>query len=115
MPRTDPEQLGFTRSLRKHDTAAEQALWEHLRARRLSGLKFVRQQSIGQYIADFACRSLKLIVEVDGATHGDVAYDERRTRWLETNGWTVVRVTNVDVFTQMEGVLETILAAVRRG
>ena len=115
MPRTDPEQLGFARSLRKRDTAAEQALWERLRDRRLSGLKFVRQQSIGQYIADFACRSLKLIVEVDGATHDDAACDERRTGWLEANGWTVVRVTNVEVFTRIEAVLETILAAVRRG
>jgi very-short-patch-repair endonuclease len=113
MARTDQHLLGHARSMRKRDTAAEQVLWERLRNRRLADLKFVRQLTIGPFIADFACRSLNLIVEVDGATHGDEGYDARRTAWLERNGWLLVRVTNVEVFTAMEGVLETILKSGR--
>ncbi len=58
------------RELRRAETSAEAKLWNHLRARRLNGFKFVRQEPIGPYFADFVCREEKLIVEVDGATHG---------------------------------------------
>ena len=111
MALTDPALRDRARKLRTSDTAAEQALWEHLRARRLDGLKFVRQLVIGSYIADFACRERKLIVEVDGATHStdaEQAYDEARTSALEHWGWHVLRVTNTDVFKHRADVLETI-------
>ena len=111
---TPPEQVERARRLRKSDTAAEQKLWEALRSRRLNGMKFVRQLSIGPYFADFACRSKLLIVEVDGATHGsdaEVAYDAARTAFLEREGWIVLRAWNHDVFTNLNGVLETILIA----
>ena len=55
------------RNLRKNDTEAERRLWEAIRNRRLAGFKFVRQLPIGPYVADFACRESKLILEVDGA------------------------------------------------
>ena len=109
-----PEQRERARQLRKSDTAAEQRLWEQLRGRRLSGLKFVRQLPIGPYIADFACRTAHLIVEVDGATHSsdeEVTYDQDRTAYLEHEGWKVLRVWNAEVFTNRDGVLETILHA----
>ncbi|MEJ0060178.1 MAG: DUF559 domain-containing protein [Terricaulis sp.] len=67
-------------------TEAEIVLWTFLRGRRLDGFKFRRQHPIGSYIADFACVSEKLIVEVDGATHWteeQVAYDQRRTEVLD--------------------------------
>lgn len=67
---------------------------------------------IGHYIADFACRDLKLIVEVDGATHGDaaeVSYDARRTAALETQGWTVLRLWNEDVFKNLNAVCDAII------
>ena len=64
-----PRQRSHARSLRRDDTSTEQRLWTALRYRRLNGVKFVRQLPIGPYIADFACRAAKLIVEVDGATH----------------------------------------------
>ncbi len=114
MANTKPQQLDRARELRKADTAAEQRLWEHLRNRRLANLKFVRQLPIDPYIADFACRSEKLIVEVDGATHSsaeEFAYDQARTSFLERNGWKVLRVWNAEVFTNRDGVLETILHA----
>ena len=102
------------RSLRKNDTEAERRLWEELRGRRLNGFKFVRQLPIGPYFADFACRAHKLVVEVDGATHGtesEVRRDERRTRFLEEQGWMVLRVWNIDVFTERNAVCDAILLA----
>ena len=109
-----PEQRERARQLRKSDTAAEQRLWEQLRGRRLSGLKFVRQLPIGPYIADFACRTAYLIVEVDGATHSndeELAFDQARTNHLEREGSKVLRVWNTEIFTNRDGALETILHA----
>ncbi len=97
----------FARQLRKAMTEAEVVLWTFLRKRRLSGFKFRRQHSIGPYIADFACIQAKLIVEVDGVTHWtpeQLAHDTRRTAFLEREGWCVLRVTNLDVFENMNGV-----------
>ena len=102
------------RALRRDDTEAERRLWEELRGRRLNGFKFVQQLPIGPYFADFACRERKLVVEVDGATHGterEVRHDERRTRFLEEQGWGVLRVWNMDVFTERNAVCDTILLA----
>jgi very-short-patch-repair endonuclease len=102
------------RTLRKDDTEAERRLWEELRNRRLNGFKFVRQLPIGPYFVDFACRSAKLVVEVDGATHGsdaEVRYDSMRTRFLEEQGWRVLRVWNAEVFTARNAVCDSILIA----
>ena len=102
------------RALRQDDTEAERRLWEELRDRRLDGFKFVRQLPIGPYFADFACRERKLVVEADGATHGtgpEVRHDEIRTRFLEEQGWVVLRVQNMDVFTARTAVCDTILLA----
>ncbi|MDE2383863.1 MAG: endonuclease domain-containing protein [Alphaproteobacteria bacterium] len=104
----------FARRLRKMDTNAEQLLWSALRARRLGGLKFVRQLPLGPFIADFACREHRLVIEVDGETHGDAgeaAYDQQRTNYLNSLGWRVVRCTNLDVYKNLAGVCDTILAA----
>ncbi len=106
--------LTRARALRKNDTEAERCLWEDLRGSRLNGFKFVRQLPVGPYFADFACRSAKLIVEVDGATHGDlheVVYDKKRTRFLEEQGWVVHRVWNDDVYKERVAVCEGILLA----
>jgi len=106
--------LNRARSLRKNDTEAERRLWEELRGSRLNGFKFVRQLPIGPYFADFACRSAKLIVEVDGATHGDaqeMAHDEKRTQFLNEQGWDVHRVWNDDVFKLLNAVCDGILLA----
>jgi very-short-patch-repair endonuclease len=69
---------------------------------------------IGPYFADFACREHRLVVEVDEATHGtehEVRHDERRVRFLEEQGWAVLRVGNVEVFTERNAVCDTILMA----
>ncbi len=99
------------RSLRQNMTKAEVILWMHLRKRALNGARFRRQHPIGPYIADFTCPSAKLIVEVDGATHstpGELAYDTRRTKYLEQQGWTVIRVNNTDIYENMDGVWRAI-------
>ncbi len=112
MAYTTPESLERARELRKGDTAAERRLWERLRGRRLNGLKFVRQLPVGPYFADFVCRDAKLIVEVDGVTHSsdeELRYDAARTEFLEGQGYRVMRVWNVEVLGNLDGVLETIL------
>jgi very-short-patch-repair endonuclease len=100
--------------LRKGETEAERRLWQELRGRRLNGFKFVRQLSIGPYYADFGCRAARLVVEVDGSTHGndvEVRHDAIRTRFLEERGWRVVRFWNGDVFTARNAVCDAILLA----
>ena len=113
-----PEQRERARTLRQAETASEQRLWHALRNRKLCGLKFVRQLPIGPYVADFACREERLIVEVDGATHStedEVAYDAAREAFLRHKGWHVLRVWNDDVLRRLDGVLETILMHCGRG
>jgi very-short-patch-repair endonuclease len=81
------------RYLRKHQTDAERKLWRELRNLKREGFHFRRQAPIGRYVADFACHSAKLVVEVDGSQHnedGGLEADAHRTTWLETRGYRVV-------------------------
>ncbi|MBZ9678398.1 endonuclease domain-containing protein [Mesorhizobium sp. ES1-1] len=100
------------RRLRQSDNDAEGALWQELRDRRLNGHKFVRQLSIGNYFADFACRECHLIVEIDGSQHAGNTYDQVRDRFMVSNGWSVLRFWNADVLNDRQAVLDTILAAI---
>lgn len=95
-------------------TEPEWRLWHALRNRQLDGKKIVRQCPIGPYIADFCCRERRLIIEIDGWTHGkddEIQRDLRRTAWLEENGYRVLRFHNEEVMRNLEGVLETIRLA----
>jgi very-short-patch-repair endonuclease len=99
------------RAHRSSQTSAEAKLWYRLRGRRLSRWKFRRQHPIDKYIVDFATLAGKLVVEIDGVTHSEpeqVTHDEMRTRDLENCGFHVIRFSNVDVYDNIEGVLETI-------
>jgi len=97
------------RSLRQNSTDAEHKLWYHLRDRRLLGLKFVRQQQVGRYIADFACRDGNLVIELDGGQHSSsTAYDAERTATLVLHGYAVLRFWNNDVLGNIDGVLRVI-------
>jgi very-short-patch-repair endonuclease len=99
------------RTLRKNMTRAEALLWSYLRRRALNGAKFRRQHPIGPYIADFACVAAKLVIEVDGYTHwspDELAHDAQRTKFIEGEGWRVLRVTNVDVYDNLDGVWRSI-------
>lgn len=88
-------------------TEAEKLLWSHLRAGQLEGAKFVRQHPVGPYIVDFAARSARLVVEVDGGQHSAAA-DAPRTAYLQASGYQVIRFWNHEVLGNIEGVLETI-------
>ena len=100
------------RQLRQHSTDAERKLWSELRDRQLDGHKFRRQVPIGNYIADFVCFEKKVVIEVDGGQHQvRAAYDEQRTKLLETSGFRVMRFWNNEVLGEMEGVLIAISAA----
>ena len=97
------------RKLRTDQTDAEKLLWSRLRNRQL-GAKFVRQYPIGNYVADFAARSARLIVELDGGQH-NVAADADRTQALAADGFHVIRFWNNDVIENIDGVLEEIARA----
>ena len=97
------------RQLRANMTDAERKLWPLLRRKQLQGFRFRRQVSIGPYVADFACHSARLVVELDGGQHAErIERDKRRTAWLGSVGYRVLRFWNGEVFTNTEGVLETI-------
>lgn len=97
------------RGMRTNAPEPEQRVWLALRAKRFEGAKFRRQKVIGPYIVDFAARDPMLVIEIDGDTHGErAAQDAQRTAYLEAQGYRVVRFTNLDVMTNMDGVLETL-------
>ena len=102
----------FARQLRKHGTPGEAILWTHvLRAKKFYGLQFNRQFPIDNYIADFICRKLKLIIEVDGSSHDhkkdkDAARDKR----LGELGYKVIRVAESDVRYDLNNVIRAIEA-----
>jgi very-short-patch-repair endonuclease len=100
------------RALRRTATEPERFLWALLRGRRLSGWKFRRQVPIGMYIADFYCHEAGVVVEVDGAMHGEqLGYDDRRTAWLNAQGLRVLRFSTPQVLGSAERVLEAVLSA----
>ena len=112
--RRDPFYTQLARELRANPTEAESLLWSLLRARTLDGYKFRRQYAIGQYIADFACRSQRLVIELDGHGHrGDRGKldDSGRTAQLEKYGYRVLRFWNYDVLTDNVRVVEAIRSA----
>jgi very-short-patch-repair endonuclease len=101
------------RRLRQRATPDERDLWAALRAWRLDGVKFSRQVPIGPYIADFAARRLKLIIEIDGTSHdGREAYDARRDAWLAANGYRVLRFTDEQLSTSLMPAIAAIRAAI---
>jgi very-short-patch-repair endonuclease len=114
-PRTDVANsaLNFAKKLRREMTDAEAKLWQELRARRFENYKFKRQQPIGKYIADFVCLEHRLIIEVDGGQHDDSQQDIVRDSWLKSQNFRILRFWNNGVLTNMDGVLVSILAALK--
>jgi len=107
----DRKATSKTRALRRNATDAETKLWFAVRDRRLAGFKFVRQKSIGPYVADFLCRERNLIVEVDGGQHAESESDKVRDAYLASESYHVLRFWNSDVLGNIDGVLQTILAS----
>jgi len=99
------------RTLRRNATEAETALWRALREK-LPHAKFRRQQALGPYFADFCSHAAKLVIEVDGRQHAEAeTYDSARTRFIENEGFRVLRFWNNDVLGNPRGVLEAIALA----
>jgi very-short-patch-repair endonuclease len=106
----DPVLQDQARFLRRNMGDAEKKLWYHLRRRKMAGFRFRRQVPIGGYIADFACLSGRLIVEVDGGQHNEPdneTLDATRTALLESMGYRVLRFWNSNMLTEIDSVTET--------
>lgn len=109
--RKPPAATQRARELRVESTTPERVLWGMLRNRRLGGLKFRRQVPFGKYVVDFYGREHQLVVELDGQSHdGQQAKDAQRTRYLESEGLRVIRVTNSELSKNPEGVGRFILS-----
>jgi len=99
----------YERVLRSRMTASELLLWRFLKGRKLDGLKFRRQQRIGEYVVDFYCPEIRLAVELDGSAHENrIAYDAERDLKLRGMGIAVLRFTNEEVLDHWERVLSQI-------
>ncbi|MCR2833944.1 endonuclease domain-containing protein [Parerythrobacter lacustris] len=102
----------LARKLRSDMTDAERQLWSRLCAKQL-GVQFTRQHQIGNFIVDFACRSLRLAIECDGGQHSDSPTDTGRTEVIEAHGYRVIRFWNNDILENTDGVVEAILEEMR--
>ncbi|CAG1013398.1 hypothetical protein ANRL4_04923 [Anaerolineae bacterium] len=102
------------KELRRQMTPAEKVLWEKLRANRLSGLHFRRQQVIDRFLVDFYCHQHELIVEVDGDIHDlQQEYDLERELYLTARGFRILRFRNEEVESNLQDVLRKILETCR--
>ena len=97
------------RHLRKNQTDAEKILWQRIRRRQIGGHRFRRQHPIGNYIVDFFCFEQGLVIEVDGGQHLEQDdYDRERTKWLESQGYRLLRFWNNEVQDEVEAVVQAI-------
>jgi very-short-patch-repair endonuclease len=104
--RIPPEKTAQARSLRRDAPFPERILWRRLRAGQLDGRRFRRQHVVGPYIADFYCPDASLLIELDGLSHeGCDAYDADRTRFLEAQGFRVIRFSNDEVVRSVDDVV----------
>ncbi len=105
----------FANKLRKEMTKAEASLWKYvLRAGQMKGYSFRRQRPVLKYIADFMCKEIQLVIEVDGITHDTKqAQDRRKTEGLERAGFLVLRFTDEEVLANIGGVASKIEQTVR--
>ena len=104
--------LAYSKELRKNMTDTENIMWYYLKNKQLNGLKFRRQEAIGKYIVDFVCYEKKLVLEIDGSQHNDVQgieSDKIKRKFLEDNGFKVLRFWNNEVYVDIEAVLSKIL------
>ena len=97
----------LAKNLRQNQTQQEHILWNLLRNHKFHNLKFKRQQPLGNYIVDFICKDIKLIIELDGGQHNtkeNILVDEERTKFLESKGYKVIRFWNNEIDNNLEGV-----------
>jgi len=105
----------LARKLRNNATLSEVLLWNELKGRKMLSYQFMRQKPIGNYIVDFYCSRLKLVIEIDGESHRfKFPKDAERQEWLEELGITVLRFDDLQVKQDMENVLYSIEHWIRR-
>ncbi len=107
--KTTTQKHDFAKQLRRKMTPAEAKLWARLRADRLAGIHFRRQQIIDPFIVDFYCHQAALIIEIDGDIHQyQQQADQRREAFLRSHGYRIIRFSNKQVMQEIETVLEII-------
>ncbi len=107
----DPTTQKHAKDLRQNLTKAETILWKYIKGNKIEGVKFRRQFPIEPFIVDYAAIEIKLIIEVDGATHtsaDEISYDRSRETYLKAQGWRIIRVWNNEIYNNLFGVLEAI-------
>ena len=114
------QQRSKAKHLRRAMTRVETLLWRYLKAHHIDGLGFRRQAPMGKYVVDFVCHAGRIVVELDGASHDfeeRIRRDQKRDEWLASRGYIVLRFTNRDVLSNLEGVVTVIqeTANARRG
>jgi very-short-patch-repair endonuclease len=102
----------IARRLRRQSTNAETRLWNGLRGKQLEGCKFRRQAPIGPYVVDFVSFSKRIVIELDGGQHAkEKEKDYKRDKWLESQGFNVLRFWNTEILENTEAVLEVVRQA----
>jgi len=105
----NPKLKFCARELRKQGVLSEVLLWDRLKGRKMRGYQFMRQKPIGDYIVDFCCSKLGLVIEIDGESHdGKFRYDMERQKFIESIGLTVIRFNDDDVKRDIANVLMAI-------
>jgi very-short-patch-repair endonuclease len=105
----NPKLKSFAKQLRNQSTRSEIKLWNHLKNKQFHGYRFHRQKPLLNFIADFYCYELKLIIELDGYTHQfeeTIIKDELKAIKLDRYGLTVVRFTDNEVMNKLDGVMD---------
>jgi len=109
MLKYDSKLKPISRKLRCNSTDAERKLWSKIRNNQVAGLRFTRQKPIGKYIVDFYCHKLKLVIELDGSQHfyeESIQYDKAREKYLEDQQLKILRIANIEIFKNLDGVIE---------
>ncbi len=103
------------RELRKNSTLSEVLLWKEIKNKKLLGLKFLRQRPIGKYILDFYCKEKNICIEIDGESHyGKRERDNKRDEYLNKLGIKVIRVLDLDVKRNIEGVIDYLISEIKK-
>jgi very-short-patch-repair endonuclease len=105
-----PKLKSIARTLRKNMTLSEILLWQQIKGKQLLGFDFHRQKPILDYVVDFYCPKLKLVIEIDGDTHNGKEQEDRiRQERIEALGLHVLRYSDLEVKTNMDGILMHIM------
>lgn len=110
--RLETKTMHVTRTLRRKQTPWELKLWNSIRNRQISGMKFRRQYKIGPYVVDFVCLENELVIELDGGHHGEDKIKESdliKQKYIESLGFKVIRFWNNEIDSNLDGVIQTLL------